>query len=307
MAAKSKRSSKTKKVQGFNILEDECIWMKAGVINFRLCDNAFDCTNCPFDTAMTRALEKTGPHVKEKVQESWRDRMRLKYGDERECRHMLSGRVNYKICSNDFRCDVCEFDQSLDEAELHTHLGKPAVHQVMGYQVPDNYYYHRGHGWARVEYGGRVRLGLDDFGLKLVGPVDEYLLPSLGQKVEQSDVGFRLARESNEAEVLSPITGTIVAVNHKVLRKPQLSNQRPYTEGWLVVVEPKRLKGNLKNLLFAKKEVDGWMEHEVQRMHDLVMAEHGPMAATGGAPVDDVFGNAPEIGWKKLMSEFFLT
>jgi len=65
MAGKSKRSSKTKKIQGFNILEDECIWMKAGVINFRLCDNAFDCTNCPFDTAMTRAIEKTGPHVKQ--------------------------------------------------------------------------------------------------------------------------------------------------------------------------------------------------------------------------------------------------
>jgi glycine cleavage system H lipoate-binding protein len=307
MAGKSKKSSKTKRVQGFNILEDECIWMKAGVINFRLCDNAFDCTNCPFDTAMTRAIEKTGPLARERVQESWRDRMRLRYGDERECRHMLSRRVHYKICTNDFRCDACEFDQSLDEAELHEHLGRPAIHRVLGYQVPDNYYYHRGHGWARVEYGGRVRLGLDDFSLKLVGPVDEYRLPTLGQKVEQSDIGFRLAREINEAEVLSPITGTIVAVNHKVLRKPQLSNQRPYTEGWLVVVEPKRLKGNLKNLLFAKKEVDGWIEHEVHRLHDMVMAEHGPMAATGGEPVDDIFGNVPEIGWKRLVNEFLLT
>jgi hypothetical protein len=128
----------------------------------------------------------------------------------------------------------------------------------------------------------------------------------LGQKVEQSDIGFRFARESNEAEVLSPITGTIVAVNHKVLRQPILSNQRPYTEGWLVVVEPKRLKGNLKNLLFGK-ETDAWMEHEVHRLHDLVMAEHGTLASIGGEPVDDVYGNAPEIGWKKLVNEFLLT
>ena len=307
MAGKSKKSKKAKIVQGFNILEDECIWMKAGVINFRLCDNAFDCSSCAFDKAMTRALEKTGPLVKQKDQESWRDRMRLRYGDERECRHMLSGRVQYKICTNDFRCDVCEFDQSLDEAELYEHLGKPAVHRVLGYQVPDNYYYHRGHGWARVEYGGRVRLGLDDFSLKLVGPVDEYRLPSLGKKVGQSDVGLTLARESNVAEVLSPLTGTVVAVNHKVLRQPQLSNKRPYTEGWLVVVEPERLKGNLKNLLFAKKEVDGWMEREVHKLHNLVMAEHGPLAATGGEPIDDVYGNAPEIGWKTLVNKFLLT
>jgi len=31
------------------------------------------------------------------------------------------------------------------------------------------------------------------------------------------------------------------------------------------------------------------------------------LAATGGAPVDDVYGNAPEIGWKKLVNEFLLT
>ncbi len=306
MAGKSKSSIKTKRVQGFNILEDECIWMKAGVINFRLCDNAFDCSTCPFDTAMTKALRRKVPLAEQKEQESWRERMRLRYGDERECRHMLSGRVHYKICTNDFRCDACEFDQSLDEAELHEHLGRPAIHRVLGYQVPDNYYYHRGHGWARVEYGGRVRLGLDDFSVKLVGPVDEYRLPTLGQKVEQSDIGFRLARESNEAEVLSPITGTVVAVNHKVLRKPKLSNQKPYTEGWLVVVEPRRLKGNLKNLFFGK-EADGWMEREVHRLHEMVMAEHGPMAATGGAPIDDVFGNVPEIGWDRLTREFLLS
>ena len=307
MAQKNKKTSKSKKVQGFNIIEDECIWMKAGVINFRLCDNAFDCTTCPFDKAMTKALEKTAPLAKKKAQESWRERMRLRYGDQRECRHMLSGRVQHKICTNDFRCDVCEFDQSLDDAELHEHIDRPVVHRILGYQVPDNYYYHRGHGWARVEYGGRVRFGLDDFSLKLLGPVDEYRLPSLGKKIGQSDVGLSLARESNEAEVLSPVTGTVVAVNHKVLRQPQLSNKRPYTEGWLIVVEPEKLKGNLKNLLFAKKEVDGWMGHEVERLHNLVMAEHGPLAATGGEPIDDIYGNAPEIGWKKLVHDFLLT
>jgi glycine cleavage system H lipoate-binding protein len=306
MAEKGKKSRKTKKVEGFNILVDECIWMKAGVINFRLCDNAFDCTNCAFDTAMSKALERQDSLSAKQVQESWRDRMRLRYGDQRECRHMLSGRVQYKICSNDFRCDICEFDQSLDDVELSQHLGRPAVHQIMGYRVPDNYYYHRGHGWARVEYGGRVRLGLDDFALKLVGPVDEYVFPSLGQRLRQSEPGFRLARESNEAEVLSSISGTVVAVNHKVMRHPKVSNQKPYTEGWLCVIEPEKLKGNLKNLLFGK-EVDAWMGHEVQRLHNLVMGEHGALAATGGAPIDDVFGNAPEIGWKKLVGEFLLT
>ncbi|MFP3870753.1 MAG: glycine cleavage system protein H [Syntrophobacteria bacterium] len=305
MEAKKPRT-RTPKVQGYNIVENECIWMKAGVIDFKLCDQAYDCIHCRFDKAMARAVGKKKVLKVKKQQESWRDRMRRKHAEERECRHMLSGRVQYKICSNDFRCDVCEFDQSLEEIELSGHLAQPAAHRVMGYKVADSYYYHRGHSWARVEHAGRVRLGLDDFALRVVGPVDKFRLPSLGEKLKQSEQCLSLAREGNEAEVLSPVSGTVVALNHKVLQEPQSSNQHPYSDGWLLVVEPDKLKGNLKNLLFGD-EADGWIEHETGRLHELIMAEHGPVAATGGEPVSDVFGSAPEVGWKRLVHEFLLT
>lgn len=40
--------------------EDElCIWMKASVINFKLCDKTYDCLNCAFDKAMTEAWSKS--------------------------------------------------------------------------------------------------------------------------------------------------------------------------------------------------------------------------------------------------------
>ncbi len=214
--------------------------------------------------------------------------------------------MEFKLCAKDYRCHVCEFDQSLDDVELAHHLAPPAIHKVLGYRVAGNYYYHPGHGWARVEYAGRVRLGLDDFATRLVGPVDEYQLPSLGRKVKQTEICLSLAREGNTADVLSPVSGTVVAVNQEVLHRPRLTNLRPYSDGWLLVVEPDKLKTNLKNLLFGA-ETGGWMEKEVARLHGLVMAEHGAMAATGGEPVDDVFGNAREIGWKRLVSEFLLT
>jgi len=306
ISEKRKTVRKSKSIQGFNILEQECIWMKAGVINFKLCDQAYDCIQCNFDKAMTQALGKTKTQEVKGKQESWKAQMRRRHADQRECRHMLSGRVEFKLCAKDYRCHICEFDQSLDEAELTHHLDSPAIHKVLGYQVAENYYYHPGHGWARVEYAGRVRLGLDDFATRLVGPVDEYQLPTLGRKVKQTEIYLSLAREGNTADVLSPVSGTVVAVNQEVLRRPRLTNQRPYSDGWLLVVEPDKLKTNLKNLLFGA-ETGGWMEKEVARLHGLVMAEHGPLAATGGEPVDDVYGNAPEIGWKRLVHEFLLT
>ena len=301
-AAKNKLGKK-KKVVGFNILENECIWMKAGVINFKLCDNAYDCINCEFDKAMSKALEK----AKEgKISESWRESMRKRSGEERLCRHMITGRVPFKICHHNFECETCEFDQSLEDTEPQEAMGETRVHQVYGYLIPDDYYFHDGHTWARVEYGGRIRVGLDDFAVKLVGPVDEFILPGLGAKVRQMEPGLRLARESNEAEVLSPVEGTVIAVNTKILKEPRITNKRPYSDGWLYVVEPRRLKTNLRKLLFGE-ETDRWMEKEVEKLYSIVMPGHERLAATGGKPIEDVYGTVPEIGWKKLVGEFLKT
>lgn len=44
------------RIISFQVLEEECIWMKAGIVNFHLCDNAYDCRNCPFDKGMQRTM-----------------------------------------------------------------------------------------------------------------------------------------------------------------------------------------------------------------------------------------------------------
>ena len=54
MATKGKTSKKNR-INVYQVTEDECIWMKAGVVNFRLCDSGYDCNNCAFDKAMEKA------------------------------------------------------------------------------------------------------------------------------------------------------------------------------------------------------------------------------------------------------------
>ena len=55
-AKNKKKTTAKKRIQGFNVVEDACIWMKAGVVNFRICDNNFDCSTCPFDKGMRKAM-----------------------------------------------------------------------------------------------------------------------------------------------------------------------------------------------------------------------------------------------------------
>jgi hypothetical protein len=83
--------------------------MKAGVVNHKTCDNAFDCTSCPFDKVISGKSSTNAT-----AQVSWREVMRQPQL-HRECRHMLTGRVLFKLCAHNYDCKDCAYDQQLYE------------------------------------------------------------------------------------------------------------------------------------------------------------------------------------------------
>jgi glycine cleavage system H lipoate-binding protein len=182
------------------------------------------------------------------------------------------------------------------------------VDSSSGFNVARDHYYHFGHSWARVEYGGRVRVGVDDFALRLLGPQDDIEVPGLGSSVGQNQPNAVLKRNGKEAPMLSPVDGTVVAVNHHVKNKTAIANKDPYGEGWLMVIQPSSPRNNLKNLFFGSESM-AWIDDEFFRLQKLmgeVFGEETPykMAATGGEAVSDIYGEIPEIGWDRLVSEF---
>lgn len=300
MEAKSKNG---KKVRVFSIDENQCIWMKAGIVNYRLCDNAYDCTSCAFDKAMSRKLDR-----KPTALVSWQDLKRTKPYFDRECRHMLTGRVQFKFCANNYECKVCEFDQFLDEEDLAVAASPVRMTRVLGIALADGYYYHEGHSWARIEHGGFVRLGIDDFALRLLGRPTDISLPKIGSRLKRGENGWSIHREDRHATVLSPVDGTVMATNQSALRRPDLSKKDPYGEGWLIVVDPRGgLRKQVKHLLFEGTAVT-WLKAEVRKLEELVMSVYQvPLAATGGEIVDDIFGNLSNLKWEELVHEFLHT
>lgn len=299
---------KKKRVVGFQVLEEECIWMKAGVVNFRLCDNDYDCYNCPFDQGMRKALNLKSPEGREREKPGWVQHLQRDYhGASRPCRHALTGRINApKICTMNYECYHCSYDQMLDELDLGRPLNAPTYKLVSGIRIADGYYYHMGHSWARFEHGGRVRVGFDDFLVKLFGAIQTLKLPPLGATLKQAQVGWTFSREYHKAAVLSPVTGTVLAANHRALEHPEITNDDPYQEGWLFILEPKLPKRDLKGLYYAD---DGfrWMERENEKLMSLMGPEYEQLAATGGGVVNDVFGNVPAMGWNRLVRTFLRT
>jgi glycine cleavage system H lipoate-binding protein len=287
----------------FSMANDQCVWSQAGVVKPTKCMNAFDCLGCAFDQRILANFEEQRKSLGQSDFMRPRTVLMMRHG---KCRHMLSGRISFGVCSYAYNCEKCPYDQMIEDSSYAPNLKKPDVDRTSGFDVARDYYYHPGHVWVRVEYGGYVRVGIDDFALRLLGPQDEIEVPRLGAKVGQSRPAALLKRSNNEAAILSPVDGVVIAVNQKVKTEARTVNKSPYGDGWLMLIKPRSLRSNLKNLRFDAEGLE-WIDNEASRLN-LLLGEDPryPMVAAGGEAIHDIYGTFPEIGWDRLVKEFLV-
>jgi len=277
-----------------------CLWMQTGVVKFKNCDNYYDCTSCKYDHAMDQKVAK-GKQI------SWQAAMKRRPDLDRVCRHSLTGRIEKRMCAYDYECGKCDFDQYFEDVwTVKTKASPGEMQQVRGFDVPMGYYFHNGHAWARIESGGYIRVGLDDFALKVLGQADALDLPLIGKELDQSKVGWGLKRKNNLADVLSPVDGVIMEVNSKVRENPKLANNEPYGDGWLFMVRTPDIKDTMKKLMVDRDSLS-WIGEEVNQLETMIEKVAGPLAADGGYLADDIYGNLPDLGWKNLTQKFLRT
>ncbi len=277
-----------------------CIWMQAGVVEFKNCNNFYDCTTCKYDLGMNKKVEA-------KKQISWQHAMRRQPGLERACRHSLTNRIEKRSCAYDYECSKCDFDQFFEDVWTAKTRSLPnEIQQVKGFDVPMGYYFHNGHTWVRIESGGYIRIGLDDFALKLLGKADALELPNMGKELDSGKVGWGLTRKENLADVLSPVDGVIMEVNSQVRENPEQANREPYGGGWLFMVRTPDIKKAAKKLMDDTASL-GWMNGEVGKLESMIEEKAGPLAADGGFLADDIYGNIPDLGWGNLTRTFLKT
>jgi glycine cleavage system H lipoate-binding protein len=180
------------------------------------------------------------------------------------------------------------------------------IQHVKGFDVPMDYFFHNGHTWARIESGGYIRIGLDDFALKLLGKADALDLPLMGKELDMDRVGWGLLRNDKQADILSPVGGVIVEVNSKVRDNPEIANQEPYGDGWLFMVRTPDVKKTVKHLM-SPTDTLGWINNEIDTLEGMIEEVAGPLAADGGYLQDDIYGNLPGLGWENLTKTFLKT
>jgi heterodisulfide reductase subunit A len=199
-------------------------------------------------------------------------------------------------------------ESALEAKHFQGPLEFPKYVSVSGYRVADDYYYHLGHTWVHLEPGGRVKIGVDDFISKVLGPAEVFGLPARGVTLGQGHAGWMWKRNGREADVLSPLTGKVFLINRHAVENPGIVHDDPYGDGWLFVMEPITPINVLNlNVLFSGNKSLKWMEEEFQEILKLMGPKYEKLAATGGEPISDLFGRFPEIGWDRLVKTFLRT
>ena len=290
-----------------------CVWMEAGVVSYKLCDNNYDCPTCAYDHAMQAKIARQkelaaleGPDaVTERFTATWVEKMMQLPASQRKCRYMITGEIGRKICPNAYECGNCSFDQMMQSRRQTEPEPIRVQGHATGFEIPDGIYLHEGHMWARPEYGGRVRVGLDDFAKRLLGSFNSIALPGTGEEIKQGEAVIQVKRNGEIARVLSPIDGVVTFVNSQVSREKELIKESPYDKGWLFVVEPIGLKKNLKGLYYDEEIID-FINQEGERL--LAMANEGMrLSADGGVSVDDIFRELKGENWAKFVKTFLRT
>ena len=113
-----------KNVKGVQGVGSDCIWSKAGIVHFRLGDNVYDCRTYPF----SRTMQKTVKAASTRRSAGWAKHVKDIYKwTTNPCRHVLTGRISaHKVCTKNYECYHCAYDQMLDDQDMDFMGAKPA-------------------------------------------------------------------------------------------------------------------------------------------------------------------------------------
>lgn len=290
-----------------------CVWMQAGAVRNKECRLSYRCHECRFDQALRKAVKENyqlrdngEPLLRRREQLMfWKDILRRRPAWRQPCIHHMKGRIEFRACTHSYHCGDCEFDQFFqDQFTVHAVMRPVDLLSAKGVDIPQGYYLHPGHAWVRLEGDGGVRVGMDDFARRVLGPVDRIEAPLLGKTVIQNQPAFRVFRNGKAADFTAPVGGVVTDINPELREVGGAAHEDPYASGWVVRLHSDTLRQDIQGLMIGDESRE-FLNKEVDRLFQVIEETTGPLAADGGTLGDDIFGNLPEIGWERLNREFF--
>ncbi len=119
----------------------------------------------------------------------------------------------------------------------------------MTYETPDDRRYLESHEWVTTG-DGTAQVGISDFAQDELGDIVFVELPDVDEEVSQEEAFGVIESIKAVSDLYAPVSGTVTAVNDRLEQEPELVNDAPYEDGWMLELELAD-EGELEALLSA--------------------------------------------------------
>jgi len=134
------------------------------------------------------------------------------------------------------------------------------------FRVPDSgFFFNENDCWARVD-AGRARVGVSDYVQQSASDMIFFEPPEIGAEVSIFDEVGSLETTKTALDIISPVSGKVIAVNQQVVEAPELINDDPYERGWAVELELTDF-GSDRELLMDSPAYFDYLRQKTEKEH----------------------------------------
>ena len=97
--------------------------------------------------------------------------------------------------------------------------------------------YSKDHTWARLDDDNRITIGISDYAQEELGDISGITLPEEGDEVIKDESFGSIESQNEVTDLFSPLSGEIVEINQELLDSPEIINEDPYQDGWILRID----------------------------------------------------------------------
>ena len=103
--------------------------------------------------------------------------------------------------------------------------------------IPSHLKYTESHEWVEADTEGNARIGISDHAQEALGDLVFVELPTVGDEISQGDPCAVVESVKAASDIITPVSGKVIAVNDGLDGDPAMINSDPYNDGWLFELE----------------------------------------------------------------------
>ena len=115
--------------------------------------------------------------------------------------------------------------------------------------VPEGILCSKSHEYVKEENGSLYTIGLTDYAVEQLGDIVFIELPEIDTEFSKGEVFATVESVKAASEIYMPVGGKIVQINERLVESPEILNESPYDEGWLIKIEANDFHADSGDLL----------------------------------------------------------